>query len=186
MSTKWPYLAGILDGEGTICLYHIKNKEGGQHTGLQIRIYGTELKLMKWLVLNFGGRFNVRSQTKLSKKLQYAWNPSGRKNNEKFLLGILPYLVIKTEQAKLALEFLRLGNQTKDPNAKAELVKKCQALNQGDESVTTNTQDNIDAARLEVSALMRESELMGDHESAPVVTQVDQCEEIAKAIAFWS
>lgn len=166
MKEKWSYVAGILDGEGTICLYHIKNKEAWQHSGLQVGIYGTSLKLMRWLISNFGGKFNVRTKTKLSKKIQYVWNPSGRKNREKFLLGILPYLVIKTEQAKLALEFMRIGKQVKAPELKAELIRKCQALNQGDESVETNMQDNS----LE---LKRESELISNDKSDPVVIQGD-------------
>jgi hypothetical protein len=161
--TKWPYVAGILDGEGTICLYHIKNRQGYQHSGLQVIIYGTSLNLMKYLIANFGGKYYMRSKTSLSKKVQYAWHPSGRKNREKFLLGTLPYLVIKKEQAKLALEFLRIGDQVKDPDYRAKLIARCQSLNK-EEPATTNTLDDSFES-------MIESDLTGDSKSDPVVTQ---------------
>lgn len=163
MNSHWPYVAGILDGEGTICLHFISNKQNYQHSGLQVIIYGTSLRLMTYLVNHFGGRYNIRTKTSLSKKVQYAWHPSGRKNRELFLLGVLPYLVIKHQQAKIALEFLRLENQ-KEPELRNKLVLLCQKLNREDESLTTNTLE-------EGMPSMIESELMGDHESAPGVIQ---------------
>jgi len=168
-SGRWAYVAGILDGEGSICLYMIKNKQNYQHSALQIVIYGTSLRLMKFLVHSFGGKYYVRSKTNLSKKVQYCWHPSGRKNRELFLLGVLPYLVIKREQAKIALAYLSIGEQEKNPDLKRELVLKCQALNREDESATTNTLNNED-----INSLMIESELTGDSKSGPVVTQESQ------------
>ena len=157
--TKWSYLAGILDGEGTICLHEIKNKHNHQHFGLQIIIYGTSLRLMKWLVSNFGGVYYVRSATKLSVKIQYAWHPSGKANREKLLLGVLPYLVIKKEQAKLALEFIRIGDQVKDPDYRRKLVEQCRSFNKNEPSVETETPNDSD------KELMIQSELMSDRES---------------------
>jgi hypothetical protein len=146
MSNKWPYLAAMLDAEGTICLY-VTSADSKQpnHCSLQVIIYNTSIVLMKWFVANFGGKFYVRTkQTGLiqSSKTQYAWHPSGSKNREKILLGVLPYLVVKKEQAKLALEFLRIGDQVKAPELRRELAAKCSQLNRGVESVTTNTLDS--------------------------------------------
>lgn len=166
MSDNWPYLAGILDGEGCICLYRAKRADC-YHCSLQILIYNTSLILMKWLVKNFGGRYYTRSESGYggkSGKTQYVWHPSGRKNREEFLLGVLPHLVIKVEQAKVALEFLRLGNQTKAPEIREQLVNRCRQLNRGEEPVETNT---LNDSEIE---LKRESELIGDDESAPLVT----------------
>lgn len=162
---KWSYLAGILDGEGTICLHEIRNKQGYQHYGLQIIVYGTSLRLMKWLVRYFGGVYYIRSKTSLSKKIQYAWHPSGMKNREKMLLGVLPYLIIKKEQAKLALEFIRIGNNIKDPEYRKQLVEQCRALNKNEPSVETDTLNNSDE-------LMIQSELIGDYESESMGTLI--------------
>ncbi|MGH7750070.1 MAG: hypothetical protein ACREQ5_35685, partial [Candidatus Dormibacteria bacterium] len=122
---------------------------------------------MKWLVKNVGGRFYTRTANGYGKKpgkIQYVWHPSGAKNREKFLLGILPYLVIKREQAEIALEFLRVGLYKKDPAIRKALVEKCIRLNRGEESVETNTLNDSQESK-------RESGLIGDGESALAVTQ---------------
>jgi hypothetical protein len=162
MSGMWPYVAGIVDGEGTICL-HINNF--GTYF-LQIIIYNSSLVLMKWLVGNFGGKYYVRTKQITSKRIQYAWHPSGKKNREKFLLGIIPYLVIKKEQAKLALEFDRVGYDEKE--TRKAMTAKMRFLNSGEESATTNTFD------VGSDSLKIESDLIGDYESGPVVTQESQ------------
>jgi hypothetical protein len=162
-------MAAMLDAEGTICLYvTTADSKQPNHCSLQVVVYNTSIALMKWLVANFGGKFYVRTkQTGLikSSKTQYAWHPSGSKNREKLLLGVLPYLVVKIEQAKLALEFLRIGDNVKSPELRRELAAKCSQLNRGEESLTTNTlnADNKSA--------MIESELYSDVQSAPVVIQ---------------
>jgi hypothetical protein len=167
VSNIWPYLAGILDGEGCICLYGSEVSDCKFHSSLQVMIYNTSLRLMRWLVKNVGGKYYTRTANGYGKKpgkTQYVWHPSGAKNREKFLLGVLPYLVIKEEQAKVALEFLRLGLYTKDPDARKALVARCIQLNRGEESVETNTLNDSQESK-------RESELIGDDKSAPAVTQ---------------
>ena len=161
MSNKWPYVAAMLDGEGTIVLH--KNATGSYF--LQVIIYNSSVKLMRWLVSNFGGRYYTRTKQETSKRTQYAWHPSGKKNRELFLLGALPYMVIKTEQAKVALEFLRLGYGEQEK--RKELMLKCRSLNREEESATTNTFDTSNKVKIE-------SELIGDNESGPVVTQESQ------------
>lgn len=163
-NSKWPYVAALLDGEGTICL-HERQPDGQSAFFLQVVIYNSSLNLMKWLIGNFGGKFYTRTKQETAKKIQYAWHPSGKKNRELLLLGVLPYLVIKREQAKLALEFIRLGYG--EQVRRRELTQRCSLLNQ-EESVTTNTSETNDMF------VMRESELIGDNESGPVVTQESQ------------
>lgn len=174
MSGKWPYLAAMLDAEGTICMYmQSTDSKQPNHCSLQVVIYNTSVILMKWFVVNFGGKFYTRTkQTGLikSRKDQYAWHPSGSKNREKILLGVLPYLVVKKEQAKIALEFLRIGNQVKSPELRRELAARCSRLNRGEESVTTNT-SNIGSDAVKI-----ESELTGDRESVPDVNQGSGCD----------
>jgi len=160
-NSKWPYLAALLDGEGTVCL-HERQPDGQSAFFLQVVIYNSSLRLMRWLVGNFGGKFYTRTKQETAKKIQYAWHPSGKKNRELLLLGILPYLVVKREQAKIALEFMRLGYG--EQARRRELTQKCCLLNQ-EESLTTNTLD------MDENALKIESELIGDNESAPDVNQ---------------
>lgn len=165
MSTKWPYVAGLLDGEGCICL-HERKPNNQSAFFIQVVIYNTSLTLMKWLVGNFGGKFYVRTKegSPLSKKMQYVWHPSGKKNRESFLLGVIPYLVVKQEQAKIGLAFLRLGYGEQEK--RRELTQKCCLLNRGEESATTNTFDASEQSEVKI-----ESELVGDYESALDVNQ---------------
>lgn len=161
MKDMWPYLAGIVDGEGTICA----NKRAQGDFQLQVAIYNTSLYLMKWLVKNVGGKYYVRSLIGYGGKpgrTQYMWFPSGKKNREKFLLAILPYILLKREQAILALDFLRLPYGS--PEKRQEIADKIRALNRRDVSVETNTLDAEIAAKIE-------PELAGDSKSDPVVMQ---------------
>jgi hypothetical protein len=156
-------VAGIVDGEGSICL---SGNQSCHSYNVDLIIPNTSLKLMKWLIDNFGGRYNVLSPKDshgYNRKPLYKWRPAGKKNRENFLLGILPYLVIKSEQAKVMLEWHRLGYNEKEK--RQELMSKCRLLNQGDESVETNTQEISD------EEIMRESGLISDNKREPVVTQ---------------
>src|SRR6266702_1789210 len=112
--TKWPYLAALIDGEGTISLgcYAAETKAGTPYIrfDLQINVAGTSLVLMGWLSSIFGGNFYKLPPNKnvVTKQACYQWKISGQKRQETFLLNVLPYLVIKKEQAKIALEYIRL------------------------------------------------------------------------------
>ena len=163
----WPYVAGIFDGEGSISIH--KPTDPTASYKCQIVIYNTSIELMKWLLGNFGGTFYSRENnpsgwTKTYSRPIHRWQISGRKNKENFLLGILPYLVIKKEQTKIGLEFLRLGG-TQQPEIRKQLELKMKSLNQRVLSVETNTSDDSQESK-------RESELTSDSESALDVNQV--------------
>ena len=114
----WPYVAGLLDAEGTIQIAVDKRPNGTVGMGLQITITNTDIRLMKWLISNFGGRFYRRNnQRGFSSKESpdiYFWFILGKANQEAFLLGIIPYILVKKQEAVLALEFLRLTGWNKE------------------------------------------------------------------------
>jgi len=166
---NWSYLAGLMDGEGHISL--LKNRKHLKSDGfaltLNIGITNTNLPLMKWLVSNFGGVYYTRYSSDNSNPRwsdRYDWFPKGRKNKEELLLGVLPYLIIKREQAEIALEFLRL-DYSKNPEQRQVFVQRLNDLNRRGKSPTTNT-SNISSDAVKI-----ESELTGDRESAPDVNQ---------------
>jgi hypothetical protein len=175
--TNWAYLAGLLDGEGCFTITGTwKNRKGiwrtktGPntyfHINLIISLYNTDLKVMKWLVDHFGGVYYVHHPSKKpSHKIGYSWHPKGAKNKELLLLGILPYLVIKREQAKLSLEYIRLDGKACQEK-RLELREKIQTLNGHGmgKRLTTNMSDGP-------SGLKIESGLSGDTKSALEVTQ---------------
>lgn len=106
------YAAGFLDGDG-----HISVSKG---TNPRIAISSTDFILIKWLLAHFGGKFYKAQR----KRIIYDWRISGASNKERFLLKIIPHLQMKKEQAKLALEILRL--RKKNPKG-GNLVIKCRS-----------------------------------------------------------
>jgi hypothetical protein len=180
MSDKamWGYVAGIVDGEGTITICRseydahkkFKTKSGEIHTydthcigfHAKISVKNTDVRLMKWLQSRFGGEYYEDKNRQPNWKIAYVWHHLAESKQE-FLLAILPYLIMKREQALLALEFLRIGSQVRCPEKRQALYEKIVVLNQRGKPVETNTQDTS-------SEVMRESVLDGDIESAPMVT----------------
>lgn len=132
--TKWSYLAGLFDGEGSvfICIGY-KDRPS---TRLATSISNTSVSLMQWLVKNFGGAFYTSIPKSEKSKTQYLWRPKGKKNREVFFLGILPYLVVKRDRVVLALEYDRLDHE--DPELRERMRQKMVNLNKG--SVETSTQ----------------------------------------------
>ena len=177
--TKWSYMAALIDGEGCISIYR-RLSDGEKYTrvhkvkantnpynqfSMRVQITNTDLRLMKWLIANFGGVYYQKTQGTGKHKPAYEWRPKGRANVEKLLLGILPYMIIKPEQAKIGLEYIRMTiTNERDPEKRNKLYERMRDLNRKGESVETNTLDCPENGQV------IESDLMGDHERAPMVT----------------
>lgn len=107
-STKWSYLAGLFDGEGTVCISTSHNKNGTVIFQMNVKVANTKLELMQWLVKNFGGAYfvsNAKNDANKRYSTQYSWQPKGKNNRKEVLVNMLPYLVIKRQQALVGLEF---------------------------------------------------------------------------------
>jgi hypothetical protein len=161
--THWSYLAGLIDGEGCITIVRSsRSKTNGktyyQNYTLQVDIFNSSLVLMKWLVQYFGGVYYSRDRGQNWKSANN-WRPKGLANRKQLLLGILPYLVIKREQAITALAFLDI--QEENPSEREKLYQKMLLLNQKGKSVETDTQESS-------SELKIQPELIGDDESDSV------------------
>lgn len=163
------YMAGILDGEGCISIFlHKTRVEGKYSTNLAISVYQSDLRLMNWMVHHYGGKYYSHLM-KNSSRPGYSWFPPRGEALENFLLQILPYLIMKKEQAKLALEYLRLG-PGKNPEKRAELAMRCSILNR---------KKSPEAIRQTVTSIVGQdvapkiwSELHGDMQNATVETQI--------------
>ena len=176
--TKWAYVAAMLEAEGHISITrHLQSygKEGKKYwlIDCKIGISNISIPLMDWLEENFGGSYRPGGQHN-GRRICYRWNLDKYHIQEKFLLGVLPYMLIKREQALLALEFVRMKD-VKNPKRRLEISVACQALNAA-ESPTTNTPNKDVLPYPNVSdmaiTLKIESELTGDRKSEPVVKPV--------------
>lgn len=96
------YLAGIVDGEGHICLTRQTKRKNGNvyyHDSPRIIVSNTNLELLEWLTDNFGGSYYTSKKPSDRYKQCYAWSLVGRNAIE---LGkrLEPYLIVKREQLK--------------------------------------------------------------------------------------
>jgi hypothetical protein len=178
IKTDWSYLAGLLDGEGCFSIagsWKTRKRANGLeyqkaffHMNLLISLYNTDLKIMKWLIEKFGGVYYVHHPSKNpNHKVGYSWHPKGAKNKELLLLGVLPYLVIKTEQAQIALDYIRLNGE-RHVEQRLALRERIQTLNghgNGKRPTTNMSDDPFLGSKIE-------SELTGDRESELMVMSV--------------
>lgn len=97
------YLAGIIDGEGSITVsYRKRSGYPKRFPRASLAIYNTNLNLLYWIKSSFGGSVHVY------KSRNHNWKPSGCINfgdvaSAELLKKLLPFLVIKTEQAKILI-----------------------------------------------------------------------------------
>lgn len=146
----WAYVAAMMDGEGSFSITKAtnKNRKGQPYNAFdcKVMISNTSTVLIEWLISKFGGRAKLsvkhiskkaRANGQKSMKPCWRWTIEGYNNQVVFILRILPYLVIKIEQAKTALEFARMNGKT-NPSKRLELHRKMISLNKG-ESVEANT-----------------------------------------------
>jgi hypothetical protein len=180
--SKWSYVSGLIDGEGSI---QINKTKAGSYE-IKVKLGNTDLRLMKWLISNFGGVYYTEASVRSSShKVLYQWFVKGAKNKELFLLGVIPYLVLKREQAVIALEYVRLNKSKFNQPEREEMFQKLKVLNKRGISATTNMSSTefeekyvrpaCEQAAKELHDLYSvkiESDLTGDCESGLVVIPV--------------
>lgn len=157
---KYGYLAGIIDGEGCITIGAGKKETCINYNAL-VLVQNTSKKLIDWLQVNFGGQVYLSKKETDKTKEAWMWRITKQKDIELLLLSVLPYLIIKREQAKVLLNFVRL-ERTAPVESRQKAYEQIRALNVRGKSVTTNMQETEKSVKIE-------SELNGDVKSDPNV-----------------
>ncbi len=99
--TDLAYFAGIIDGEGCFCLH----KSGDRAVfGADLSVGNTDPRLVHWIQARFGGRILRRQFADKRCKVFYHWRLASR-DLDAVTLAVLPYLVIKRDQAELMLAY---------------------------------------------------------------------------------
>lgn len=99
------YIAGLLDGEG--CITIEKSKRKGKRNfsfDLRVTIVNKCKKVLELIHQQFNGSLIPRNHTKPQHSICWTWTITSNKAKE-FLNLILPFMVIKKEEAKVAIEF---------------------------------------------------------------------------------
>jgi hypothetical protein len=118
---RWPYLAGLMDAEGTFTVRR-DERDTYVHYGIWARLGNTNKHVIDWLEKFFG-------IAAIEDEKSYYWPlPYERQEKERFLLKLLPYLVTKKDQAKVLLEYIRMGDE-RNPAKREALYRKCFDLN---------------------------------------------------------
>lgn len=126
------YLAGVIDGEGSIFATY---RESDHNLGVRVNVCNTDARLIEWIAARWVGRVTVTDRTKYGQKPIHRWDADG-KNAVEVLRAALPYLVIKREQADVALDLIATtrnhGRRGYPPEVFAQrlaMVAELQAMN---------------------------------------------------------
>ena len=101
MNEKLAYLAGMFDGEGCISVTYYKKRRS-----YCLSVSAANIKPAVLLDLQhiFGGSLSYCVSKQKNRRNSWRWQISGE-NSGNFLTAIYPYLILKKEEARLALEF---------------------------------------------------------------------------------
>lgn len=110
------YLAGIIDGEGSIYIGNFSRTPIGKILSYQtnITISNCDKILIEWLSNVFGGpmsEYTPNQTPKNSRKKVYLWRASGERLTHLCIL-VLPYLVIKKRQCEIMIEMRKTFERT--------------------------------------------------------------------------
>ncbi len=115
-SEQLAYLAGIIDGEGSIYIGNFSSnpKTGTLHYQTNMEVTNTDRKLIDWLINTFGGRLNeytAKQTPKNSRRAVFRWIVSGELLTYLCPL-ILPFLIIKVRQCEIMIKMRATFNGT--------------------------------------------------------------------------
>jgi len=97
------YIAGMIDGEGSICLSLRKDKRHFNQITPTIQISNNNKEMLEWIQNKLEG-IGCIHKGKTNCYIYEIWTPV---IIEKLLYELLPYLLIKGDQAKVMLNFLK-------------------------------------------------------------------------------
>lgn len=115
--TQIAYLAGIIDGEGSIYIGNFSSnpKTGTEYYQTNIEVTNTDENLINWLLENIGGRkskYTQKQTPKNSRRDVYKWIVSGDLLTHLCLL-LLPYVIIKKRQCEIMIEMRKTFEKTR-------------------------------------------------------------------------
>jgi hypothetical protein len=97
------YAAGFLDGEGSIYISKGRKLKSGDQLFLCVSVNNTDFAIVRLFKDWFNGQTSISPDTRTKRKLMRLRVYSNQAT--KLLETLLPYLRVKSEQARLALEF---------------------------------------------------------------------------------
>lgn len=136
---SWPetdlaYLAGFIDGEGSITIFSSQAR-GRRRDNLRFDIYNTDETVLLWIMQVFGGRVHTIPRSRRDWKQEHVWT-AGPRQAACILTACLPYLKLKKRQAELFIQHQatshRNGRNRTPPDVLAvrdRIIAEVQGLN---------------------------------------------------------
>jgi hypothetical protein len=116
----YSYLAGIVDGEGTIGI----GKGGSTKYYARISVANVNKEVIDLLAKIFGSKTRLEKINIPNRQPIYRWGTSGNLSVPKIIKYILPYLIIKRKQAEIVLKFCAKENWRQRLNKTCKKCKK--------------------------------------------------------------
>jgi len=125
---EWAYLAGIIDGEGSLSFFQARKGSRRFHHPM-IKISNTNRDLIDWLKQRIGGRVYRRKKPRC--KPCWTLTISGYTGTYNVLKGVLPHLVVKRRHAEILLQYADLARAGEPRGSKRmlKLVEEIMKLN---------------------------------------------------------
>ena len=104
------YLAGIIDGEGTMGIYRNTDRRRRSHSYYyrhNLKVANSCKDLIYWIKGTFGGSIIVYQPRYFQSQISYCWSSNKRQDTIEVLENILPYLKVKRRQAEIVLDFMK-------------------------------------------------------------------------------
>jgi LAGLIDADG endonuclease len=105
---KLSYLAGIIDGEGSIHIeiqsQSIRHNRKCDYYSLRLLVVNTHLPMLEWIKSNFGGSLYTHHKKEPNKRQCYRWNLCSH-NAARVLIACSPYMIIKKAHVAVFIEF---------------------------------------------------------------------------------
>jgi len=101
--TDIAYIAGIIDGEGSVCL-HLTRVGKYFSYRIVLAVGSTDEWLPQWLKFTFGGSISFSPREASNQKPYWCWMVTANKALEVLKL-VHPYLRLKRPQAEIAIKF---------------------------------------------------------------------------------
>lgn len=105
---NYAYLAGLIDGEGTITIYkHKQHKRPTFQLRPRVVVANTHMPMLHSLVRDYGGTL-IKNGKPSSPRPCFLWRVFSQADIERILVGVRPYLIIKAVHADLMMRFIDL------------------------------------------------------------------------------
>lgn len=108
LNDKIIYLAGIIDGEGSISI-EIQNantvSRKTDYYSIRLVVINTCKPLLDWIVDNFGGKISTR-KSYINRKQCYNWTLLSHKASD-LLKRCIPYMIVKKQRAQIIVDFMK-------------------------------------------------------------------------------